>query len=375
MRIGINARYLQSRQTGIRNYLLNLLLKLKEIDSGNEYVLFFGSDKPVPEVVLDAGFEYDIPKMSTGTQALKFLWTHFYLPCAIKRKKIDLFHESSFIAPMFKKCPTVVTVHDVAYLYIPFCYTYRTRLYFEVLLTGSIRKSNVVIAVSESVKKDIVNNFSVSPDKIKVIYEGVDEMFRPIDDIVETEREKKICGIKGDFILVVSGVTPRKNLIRLIRAFKLLRDGKKTNAQLVIVGEKAWWSEEIFREAESCGDEDDIIFCGYLPDKDLICLYNSAKVFVHPSLYEGFGLPILEAMACGCPVVASNVSSIPEICGGAALLVDPENVEGLADAVHRVMNDEFLRKSLIEKGIKRARKFSWKKTAEETLAVYSAVGA
>lgn len=375
MRIGINARYLQNVHTGIHNYLLNLILNLKKIDDKNEYLLFFGSNENVPVDILGAGFDYNISKMPTTNQLQKILWAHLYLPHAIKRKNVDIFHESSFIAPLFKKCPTIITVYDLAYLYLPYAYTYRTRLYLKSLLSLSLKQSDIVIAISESTKDDIINNFPISADKIHVIYAGVDDIFRPFNDKEELEKVKKIYNIKGDFILTVSLISPRKNLISLIKAFKLLKDHNKISGQLVIVGKKGWLYKELFKEVAQSGLEEDIILCGYIPTEHLLCLYNAAATFVYPSLYEGFGLPILEAMASGCPVVASNVSSMPEVCGEAALLVDPKDIEALALAISDIVSTHSLRLALIKKGLERVNMFNWRRTAEETLTVYKKANA
>jgi len=372
IKIGINARALQARPTGVAKYILNSILNLKTANgkNDNDYMLFFGSDRPVPEAILNAGFKYDIPKMSTHNQILKLLWAQAYLPFATRRHKLDLFHEYSLVSPAVKRCRTVLTVYDIAPLYLPDCYTYATRLYLKSLLPRSIRQADRIIAISKNSKDDLIRHFKVTPDKIEVVHAGVDETFRPIHDRCELERIKKIYNIRGDFILAVSLISPRKNLTRLIKAFKVLKDQKKTDGQLVIVGRKAWLYEEVFREAVSSGLEKDIVFCGHIPDEHLVCMYSAASVFAYPSLYEGFGLPILEAMACGAPVVASNISSIPEVCGQAALLVDPYSIEELARALDSVINNPGLRQDLIRKGLEQASRFSWKKTSEDTLAVY-----
>lgn len=371
MKIGINARHLQNIHSGIVIYLLNLILNLKKIDDENEYTLFFGSKKNIPQNILNFEFNYDIPKIPADSQLLKILWAHLYLPHAISKHKIDIFHETTFVAPLFKKCPVVLTIYDLAYLYLPFCFACRQRLYFKSLISQSIRQSDLIIAISENTKKDIINNFSVSPNKIRVIYGGVDEIFRPMVDKKEIEKIKKIYKIKKDFVLAVSLISPRKNIIRLIKAFKLLRNQKKINIQLVIVGRNGWLYRDVFREAVSSGLEDDIIFCGHIPKKHLLFLYNAASVFAYPSLYEGFGLPILEAMASGCPVVSSNTSSMPEVCGDAALLADPKNVEELSELLYKLFSDESLKNNLIEKGLGRVKEFSWEKTAKETLIAYN----
>jgi len=370
MKIGINARQIQNRHTGPENYMLNLILNLKRIDKNNEYVLFFGKDRPVPEAILNAGFDYDISRMPTHNQLLKILWAHLYLPNRIRAHRIDLFHEPSFVAPVFKRCPMVTTVYDIAHLYFPFCYTRRTRAYLNRLLPRSIRQSDLLIAISESTKNDIIDHFGIPPEKVHVVHGGVDPVYRTIEDEERLEEVRKAYRIKGDFILTVGGITPRKNLIRLIRAFKMLRDDRKIDCQLVIVGKKGWLYEGVFKEAAASGLEDSIIFCDYIPKDHLLYLYNAAAVFAYPSLYEGFGLPILEAMACGCPVVASNRSSMPEVCGKAALLIDPEDVEGLSEALFKAVTDSPLREDLIKEGYKQVEKFSWERAADKTLAVY-----
>lgn len=371
MRIGINTRYLQYQSTGITKYLLNLILNLKKIDGSNNYLLFFDSDKPLPKAILEAGFDYVLLRVPTHHRMLKGLWAYFYLPYLIKKNKLDLYHEPFLIGPAFKKCPTVITVFDMAYLHVPYGYTYAARLYFKSLFSRSIKQSDLAVAISENTKNDVINNFSISPDKVQVVYAGVDEIFRPINDKKGLEKVRKVYGIKKDFILAVSLISPRKNLVRLIKAFKLLRDKKNIDCQLVIVGRKGWLYGDIFREVRLSGLEEEVVFCGYVPRKDLLYLYNAAAIFVYPSLYEGFGLPILEAMACGCPVVASNTSSMPEVCGEAALLVNPHNTEELTGALAKAREDRSLCQSLVEKGLSQAKKFSWEKAAKETLAVYT----
>lgn len=370
MKIGINARYLQNRQTGIENYLLNLLLNLIRIDRQNEYLLFLGSHRPVPPVVSNLGFKFDIPAMPTDSQLFKLLWAHFYLSRSLTKNRVDVFHEPSFIAPFAKKCPTVITIYDLAFLHVPDCYTWRTKLYLEGLLAKSIRKADAIITISESSKKDILEKFPAAAGKIKVVYGAVGDNFQPLHDDQMLERVKAKYGIRKDFILNVSLITPRKNLNRLIRAFKSLRENKKTDCQLVIVGAKGWLYEDIFREVSRLGLEGEVVFCNYVAHDELLCLYTSALLFAYPSLYEGFGLPILEAMACDCPVVSADVSSMPEVCGQAALLVDPYDTEGLAAAMLKLISDLALRGQLIELGREQIKKFLWKKSAEQTLEVY-----
>lgn len=375
MRIGINARYLQSTRSGIAQYLYYILLNLKAVDKNNEYVLFLGSHKSVSDDIINFGFINDVSKLSTTNQILKIAWQHFYLPCRIKNLRIDVFHEPTFIAPFFKQCPTVITVHDVAYKLLPDCFTFRNRLYLEQLMQRSIDTSDMVIAISENTKKDIMLNYKIKEEKIKVVYGAADEAFHPLTESREEKSAqiKAKYGITDNFILTVSLISPRKNMVNLIRAFKKLKQKDKINYQLVIVGKKGWLFKEVFEEAAASGYEKDIIFCDFVPRDDLVMLYNATDVFVYPSLYEGFGLPLVEAMACDCPVVASNLSSIPEVCFGAALLINPHDPVEIADAIFRILTDSPLRKALVEKGRRRVGMFSWKRAAEETIRIYNSL--
>jgi len=244
-------------------------------------------------------------------------------------------------------------------------------MYLRTLLPKSIKNADMIIAVSENTKKDIINCFNISSDKIQVVYEGVDDFFKIINDKGRLEQVRKKYNISKDFILNVSMITPRKNLITLIKAFKLLRDSKNIKCQLVIAGGKGWWYEDVFKTVSALRLEDEVIFTGYVPDEDLLYLYNAATLFAYPSLYEGFGLPILEAMSCGCPVVASNVSSIPEVCEDAALMINPKDVEELSQAMYKLIIEGSLRQMLIKKGLERVKQFSWRKTAEQTLEIYN----
>jgi glycosyltransferase involved in cell wall biosynthesis len=288
---------------------------------------------------------------------------------------MDVFHEPSFIAPFLKRCPTVVTVHDLAYKFIPNGFNLRNRLYLNRLIKRSLKISDRIIAVSEHTKKDILQNYGIDERKVKVIYEGVDGSFRPINDPQEEIKRllKTKYGITGNFILTVSLLSPRKNLVSLIKAFSILKKKALIDHQLVIAGRRGWLFKEIFKAAADNEYHRDIVFCGFVPHEDLVKFYNAADVFVYPSLYEGFGLPLLEAMSCNCPVVTSACSCIPEICSDAALLVNTPDSVGLADGIFRVLSDPALKNILINKGKIRASVFSWKRTAEETINTYSSL--
>lgn len=375
MRVGINARYLQNARSGIARYIYSLLANLKEVDQSNEYMLFLGSNKLISDDIKKLGFYTDISKIPTANQILKMAWQHFYIPLRIKSLKIDVFHEPTFIMPFFKKCPTVTTVHDLAYKFLPECYTLRNRLYLGQLMRRSIKLSDRIIVISEHAKKDVLMNFRVKEEKVKVIYLAVDGSFHSIKD----KRQERLAQVKAKygiakyFILTVSLISPRKNLVNLIKAFSELKKNRGIAHQLVVVGKKGWLYEDVFREAARSEYWQDIIFCNFVSHDDLVLLYNAAEVFVYPSLYEGFGLPLLEAMACECPVVSSNRSSLFEVASDAAILVDPYDFSEFSGAIWKVITDASLKESLIEKGKMRVKFFSWKRTAAETARIYNSL--
>jgi glycosyltransferase involved in cell wall biosynthesis len=370
MKIGINARYIQKQRTGIENYLHNLIKHLKLTDHTDEFMLYFGNDKPIPQDVLGGNFTSDIPSMSTNSQIKRILWEHFYIPQALKRDKIDVFHEPSFIAPIFKSCPTITTVYDLAFIFHPECFTRRNVLYLNTMLSRSVRSSDRIIAISNSTKNDIINHFNIEQNKVRVVYCGYNDYFRAMDSKEACAGTLRKHGITGEFLLNVSMISPRKNLLTLLRSFKSARAKRKTGLQLVIAGSKGWLYEEIFEEVSKLSLEKYVIFTGYIPDEELLHLYNSAALMVYPSIYEGFGLPVLEAMACGCPVIASNTSSLPEVCGDAALLVNPLDAEGLSESICKALEDNAFRNRMAVRGFQRIKSFSWSKAANETLQLY-----
>ncbi|MFQ5811568.1 MAG: glycosyltransferase family 4 protein, partial [Anaerolineae bacterium] len=230
-----------------------------------------------------------------------------------------------------------------------------------------------LIADSSATKRDLIERYGIEPDKITVVYPGYDTLAsRPVRDEKAIEAVKARYDVVGDYILFVGTLQPRKNLTRLIEAFSNLQY-PISNIQLVIAGKRGWLYEKIFRRVEELNLEGTVLFPGYIAAEDLPALLYGARLFVFPSLYEGFGLPVLEALACGTPVVCSNASSLPEVAGDAALLVDPLDVEGLAAAMERVLGDEELRAELIERGFEQARKFSWERCARETLDVLESI--
>jgi len=374
LRIGINARYLQRHITGIERYTMELIKSMSEIDDIDRFMLFFNKHEKVPEITKSPNFENYVSPFPTKMVFMRILWEELILYREIKKKKIDVFHGPSFVVPFFKpkRCKYVNTIHDLSWFYYPESFTFFNRLFFKLFLPRSIKNSDIVIADSRSTKKDIIKFFHAEPAKIKVVYLGIDEDFSKSAENGVNEGILRKYKIPKEYILSIGSLLPRKNVVNMIKAFNGLKK-KGLKEKLVIIGREAWLYEQIFSVIKDLGIEEEVIFTGYVGDKDLPYLYSMAKLLLFPSLYEGFGLPILEAMACGCPVITSNVSSMPEVAGDATVLIDPKSVKEITAAMDSIINDRKLRSKLIKRGYEQAKKFSWKKTAEETLDIYNKV--
>jgi len=296
------------------------------------------------------------------------------IPLAVRREGLDVVHDPTGVTPFLfgaGRARTVVTVHDVFPWSCPGTSTLLDTLIYRCWLPRLLPRVDAVITVSQASKADIVHYLKVPTDRVHVIYEGVDAAYRPLSN-AEVAMIRARYGLPEGYILFVGSVEERKNLRRLLQAYAWLRE---TGIQrtLIVVGPRKWKYSGILATLKELNLEEHVIFTGYVPDADLPALYSGADLFVFPSLYEGFGLPPLEAMACGVPVVTSNTSSLPEVVGDAGLMVDPYDVEALAEAMHRVLTDALLREELIHKGLERARQFTWGRAAQETIAVYQRV--
>lgn len=372
MRIGIDCRMYSSRFTGIGRYVYELTENLFRMDQKNEYVLFFNEPEfshftvpndRVKKVLVDA------PHYSLAEQT-KFLHV-------LNKEKLDLMHFTHFNAPIFYRRPSVVTIHDLTLSFYPgkkmssFLY----RFGYHVTIKSAVKKAKKIIAVSFNTKKDLQKLFSAPDEKISVIYEGVHEKFQPLKDQVD---QKKLDNVKEKYrldkpYLLYTGVwRSHKNLPNLLHAFHILKNEYGFDGSLVITGRKdPVYAPELEEKTLSLKLEDDVIFTGLVEEKDLVPLYNGALAYVFPSLYEGFGLPPLEAMQCGVPVIASDISSIPEICGKEnAVFFDPKNPEDMAEKIFEVTSQKALREKLIANGLQRVKQFSWTKMTVETLRVY-----
>lgn len=305
------------------------------------------------------------------------LWTQWRLPLALyfQKSKPDVFFTPSHYAPRFSPVPTVVSVMDLSYIHFPELFKKQDLYQLMKWTEYSVKNAKAIITISKSSKNDIIKQYSV-PDKcVHVVYPGIKKIIDLQPHVYPMNEIQNRYNLSKNYILFVGTLQPRKNIVRLIEAFfKTLNNAEKGGElQLVIVGKKGWLYEEILAAPKSFGIEENVKFLDFVPDEDLQLLYKNATCYVLPSLYEGFGLPVLEAMKHGCPVITSNVSSLPEAAGKAALYVDPLDVDDIAKKMSTLINNDKMRKELIEKGKEQIKKFSWEKAAKETLSILQEV--
>ncbi|HID62250.1 MAG TPA: glycosyltransferase family 1 protein [Anaerolineae bacterium] len=365
MLIGVDASRAATRErTGTENYSLNLIRHLLALERGHRYRLYFNQPPAVELFPMMADLDLRVMPFPR-------LWTHLRLSWEMARHPPDVLFVPAHVLPLVHPRSSVVTVHDLGYLYYPGAHRPLDRLYLDLSTRYNARAASRVIAVSQATKDDLVRRCGLEADKITVVYSGCDGTMQPVEDEATIERVKAHYGIRGDYILYVGTLQPRKNLGRLLEAYAMLRKQARRGERpcLVIAGRKGWLYGQIFQQVERLGLGTEVIFPGYVSQDDLPVLLSGARLFVFPSLYEGFGLPVLEAMACGTPVLCSNVSSLPEVAGDAALLIDPLDVKGMAEAMGRLLQDGKLRTQLVERGFRQVRQFSWERCARETLAV------
>ncbi|MGC9359174.1 MAG: glycosyltransferase family 4 protein [Anaerolineae bacterium] len=366
MRIGIDARLTHYRAAGISRYTLQLIKALARLQSGDAFTILQSYHTKQPLVTED---RFETRRVLTPSHHRLEQLT---LPLEVSLLKLDLLHSPDFIPPFRAKCRSVITIHDLNFMLYPHFMTKESARYYGQI-DEAVRRSDAIIAVSNATKRDTVRLLGVDEKRITVIYEAASSYFQPMDRAEARRRIAQRFDIGPDFILFVSTIEPRKNIPNLVRAYRLLLDEYHSDATLVLAGAKGWLFEDVFQLVRELGLEDRVRFLGRVATEELLWLYNAARVLVAPSFYEGFGLTPLEAMACGTPVVVSDVSSLPEIVADAGLTAPPDDPEAIAAAVWRVLDDNGLWDSLAAKGLKRAACFSWDKAAEQTLALYHSV--
>lgn len=365
MHIGIDAsRIAITERTGTERYSFELIGALAQRDRRNNYTLYGNG---LPRMLPLVG-----PNVALRSIPFPRLWTHIRLSLELAQNPPDVFFVPAHVLPLYHPPRSIVTIHDLGYLAFPDAHTAARRLELHLTTLWNARTARRVIAISQATKDDLIRHYRIAPEKIAVVHHGLAPQFRPVTDQDALAATRACYGIGEHYLLYVGTVQPRKNLTRLIDAFATaMRDRSEMSQhlQLVIAGKKGWLTETIERRAAAAGITDQVRFTGYVSDADLPALLSGARAFVFPSLYEGFGMPAIEAMACGTPVLTSTTSALPEVAGDAALLVDPHDTQAIAAALTRLATDAALRADLRARGLAHAAQFTWKRCAEETLRV------
>lgn len=368
-KIGIDAHAIGEHLTGNETYIANLVNELMALDSGHEFVLFFTN----PEAADLWRQKHRQAQIVLAQPRNPLVRIPLVTPWLIWKLGIDLLHVQ-YAGPPFLTAPLVTMVHDISYEHYPQFFTKKQVIQYRATIPRTARQAAKVLTVSEYSKRDLVETYGIPEEKVVVTYDGVGSHFAPADS---RETEMAVAGkygIRGKYVLAVGNLQPRKNLVRLMAAYTRLRQARPDiDHKLVIVGRKAWKFSPVLAFATQSKWADEIIFTDYVPDEDLPALYSGAEAFAYPSIFEGFGIPPLEAMACGTPVVVSDRSSLPEVVGDAGLKIDPYDVEGLAAALATLILEPKVKLYFREKGLQQAAKFRWSDTAARTLAVYELV--
>ena len=365
--IALDVHVIGERETGNETYTLNLARNLLAAAPDTRFGLFTPHPERLPADLAHAA-NAEVIAVRPGNSLAR---VPFSLPFQVWRRRAELLHVN-YVLPPVCPCQGVVTVHDLSYDLFPEDAPPRDRLVLGPLLPLSLRHAAAVIAVSQNTQRDLLRRFPDVADRVTVIYEACPDGMRQVNDVAQLDQVRQVYGLRHPYILAVGNLQPRKNLVRLVEAFAMLRaDGPAR--QLVVVGQGRWRQSDVMSTVRRLGLQEEVIFTGFVPAEDLPALYSAAAVFAYPSLYEGFGLPLLEAMTCGTPVVASKSSSMPEVAGDAALLVDPRDVGALAAALGSVLSRPDLAVELRGRSRARASEFTWEKAARATLALYERV--
>jgi glycosyltransferase involved in cell wall biosynthesis len=366
LRIAIDAHSVGAGLGGNESYATNLIEALAEIDSVNSYTLYVTRHEAINR------FQNRWPNFAVRSTLphTPFVRIPLTLSAELRRHPVDVLHVQ-FTSPPFAPCPVVVSIHDLSFEHLPETFNRRSRAQLRFTVRRSARKAAQVLALSEHGRQDVISTYRISPDRVSAIPLAAPAHFQPVKDERELQRVRHTYGIARNYILSVGSIQPRKNLTRLVSAYARLRSKLPEGdlPQLVIVGKRAWLYGETLRAIEQLG-AGDAIATGYVPESDLPALYSGTDCFVYPSYFEGFGLPPLEAMKCGAPVITGDRTSLPEVVGDAGLLVNPFDVDAIASAIAHVVADSNFRSRLQARSLNRARMFDWRETARRTLEVY-----
>jgi glycosyltransferase involved in cell wall biosynthesis len=367
MRIGVDARLIHHQPAGISNYTWHLLHALQEIDQQDEFVVF-QHRRQTQALISQSNFQRATLYAPVHTRLEQWM-----LPLELLRYSLSLLHSTDFIPPLYSPIPTVITVHDLAFLHWPHFLTAQHAAYYGQI-DRAVQRAKHIIVPSEHTKHDLIRQLGVPSNKISVIYEAAAPFYRPLPVLEVRRQVQKHFHTPDRYILFVGTIEPRKNIIGLLQAFHYLQHHyNMSDVGLVIAGGHGWLYEDTMTTLEKLELQRSVQILGRVENEWLHKLYVAARCHVHPAHYEGFGLPPLEAMACGTPTIVSNVSSLPEVVNDAALLVNPKSPEEIAVAMQRLLSDDQLHHELSDKGLQRARCFSWETAARQTLEVYQHV--
>lgn len=378
MRAGLNAQllYLSSsyRAAGINRYIHQLLVHLRPLAGiDDQIVAFTGGWKLPPELEATRYFRVAQGRLPTWRPPVRILWEQLLQPTTVLRERLDLLHSLSYVQPLLCPARSVVTMLDLSFLRMPETFNRWNRTYLATMARLSARRCHKIITISESTRQDVISYFGVPPHKVEAIHLGVDEIFKPVEDQAVLRQFKAERNLPENYLLYLGTLEPRKNVERLVEAYALLRKKRAIPHKLVLGGAKGWLYDRIFARVNQLELQEDILFTSYIPYNELPLWYNCADIFIYPSLYEGFGLPPLEAMACGTPVITSSISSLPEVVGAAAITIDPLDVDALAVAIDTAAGNPGVRRQLSAQGLQQAAQFSWEKMATRTLGLYRQV--
>jgi glycosyltransferase involved in cell wall biosynthesis len=353
------------QETGNETYMVNLIRGLASVDHHTSYLLY----SPYPDALRMCG---SLP----ANFATRRIWPApsplripLGLPARVIADAVDILHVT-YVAPPVTFARVVATVHDISYLLYPHTFSLRDKVILGTLVPVTLARAKMIITVSESSRQDIVRHYGTTAEKIAVVYQSISAAFHRLSDTTRIAAARARFAIDRPYILAVGNLQPRKNLPRLIQAYARLRQTGTYHGRLVLVGRSKWRESKVYQAIRALGLADEVILTGYILEDELVALYNGADAFVYPSLYEGFGLPPLEAMACGCPVVTGNTSSLPEVVGDAGIMVAPTSVDALAAAIAQITRDLNLRDVLVERGQRRAALFTAEAAARATFQVY-----
>lgn len=364
---------INSHKSGV-GYCTHGFVKTMVSQYDNNYILNYISKPKYKENLntLVGGKKVKINSFCFKNSVYKVASTFLPIPYgAFFKDSADITHFFNYYLPPGVKGKKIVTVHDMAYKRFPETVRFKTRKMLDISLKKSINRADLIITVSEFSKQEILSFFPQCARKIEVVYNGVDlNVFRPMSDQVMIEKVKRKYNIEGDFLLYLGTIEPRKNIERLLEAYSLIKKKLRYYPKLVLAGGKGWLDSGIFRTLEKLKLKDNVVLSGYVGDEDVPVLMNAARAFLFPSIYEGFGMPPLEAMACGVPVLTASVASLPEVVGDAAVLVDPFSVDSISSGMKKIISDEKLRTQLSQKGKERAKLFSWEIVTEKLYKIY-----